>query len=162
MAKKRAVRALLTETNPTEVPPASQTQETVVALPSQQPSSSRPKKRAQTTHTEQRLDDEDEIVVPQTTLPSPPQSPQPEGSNRATFSKLAPKITFQNRAITDSDSVVAKNDHLMAFNLAKGVCLPADMRHHNHLIELKALRSSTKSMVLVSCPFTLFYLKKFV
>ncbi|XP_028068070.1 uncharacterized protein LOC114270697 [Camellia sinensis] len=36
----------------------------------------------------------------------------------------------------------------MAFNLAKGVCLPADMRHHDHLTELKALRSSTKSMVL--------------
>ncbi|GMP46613.1 hypothetical protein CsSME_00014694 [Camellia sinensis var. sinensis] len=36
----------------------------------------------------------------------------------------------------------------MAFNLAKSVCLPADMEHHKNLTELKAIRSATKSMVL--------------
>ncbi|GMP60529.1 hypothetical protein CsSME_00023356 [Camellia sinensis var. sinensis] len=36
----------------------------------------------------------------------------------------------------------------MAFNLAKSVCLPADMEHHKHLTELRAIRSATKSMVL--------------
>ena len=43
----------------------------------------------------------------------------------------------------------------MAFNLAKSVCLPADMEHHKNLTELKAIRSATKSMILVSqfgCP----------
>ncbi|GMP81038.1 hypothetical protein CsSME_00035888 [Camellia sinensis var. sinensis] len=130
MAKKRAVGVLLTETNQPEVPPAGQTQETVVALLSHQPSS-RPNKRAQTSTTEPRLVDEEDTILPL----SPPPSPQPERSDR-------------NRAITDSDSVVAEKDHLMAFNLAKGVCLPADMRHHDHLTELKALCSSTKSMVL--------------
>ncbi|XP_028122413.1 uncharacterized protein LOC114319591 [Camellia sinensis] len=144
MAKKRAVRALLTETNQPEVPPAGQTQETVVARPSHQPSSSRPNKRARTSTTEPRLVDEEDTILPL----SPPLSPQPERSDRASSSKWAPKITFQNRAITDSDLVVAEKDRLMAFNLAKGVCLPADMRHHDHLTELKALRSSTKSMVL--------------
>ncbi|XP_028079186.1 uncharacterized protein LOC114280968 [Camellia sinensis] len=44
--------------------------------------------------------------------------------------------------------MVAEKDHLMAFNLAKSACLPADMEHHNHLTELKAIRSATKSMVL--------------
>ncbi|CAL5431935.1 unnamed protein product [Camellia sinensis] len=144
MAKKRAVRALLTETNQAEVPLAAQTQETVVALPTHQPSTSRASKRARTSTTEPRLVDEDETVVPQTTPPSPP----PKRSDRAISSKWVVKITFQNRVINDSDSVVSEKDYLMAFNLAKSVCLPADMEHHDHLIELKAIRSATKSMVL--------------
>ncbi|CAL5389740.1 unnamed protein product [Camellia sinensis] len=145
MAKKNRVRALLTETNRAEVPPPNQTQETVVALPSQQPSLSRRTKRARTTQTEQRLVDEDETTLP----PSPPSSSQPEHADRASSSKWAPKLTFQNRNIQDIDSVVAEKDHLMAFNLAKSVCLPADMEHHKNLTELKAILSATKSMILV-------------
>ncbi|GMP49650.1 hypothetical protein CsSME_00016569 [Camellia sinensis var. sinensis] len=57
-------------------------------------------------------------------------------------------MSFKNRAITNTDSVVAEKDHSLAFNLAKSVCLPADMEHHDHLTELKAIRSATKSMVL--------------
>ena len=40
----------------------------------------------------------------------------------------------------------------MAFNLAKSVCLPKDMEHHYKQLntELKSVRSSTKSMILVS------------
>ena len=46
--------------------------------------------------------------------------------------------------------MVAEKDHILAFNLAKSVCLPKDMEHHNQLnTELKAIRSSTKSMILV-------------
>lgn len=149
MAKRNRVRALLTETNRVEIPPLNQTQETVVALPSQQPSSSRPSKRARTTQAEQRLVDEDESILP----PSPPPSPQPERSDRASSSKWAPKMTFQNRDIQDTDSVVAEKDHMMAFNLARSVCLPADMEHHQHLTELRAIRSATKSMMLVSSFF---------
>lgn len=146
MAKRNRVRALLTETHPAEVPPTNQPQETVVALPTQQPSSSRRNKRARTTETELRLVDEDENTLP----PSPPRSPQPEPSDRASSPKWAPKITFQNRAVRDTDSVVADKDHMLAFNLAKSVCLPPDMEHHKHLTELKAIRSATKSMILVS------------
>ncbi|XP_028053920.1 uncharacterized protein LOC114258212 [Camellia sinensis] len=142
MAKRNIVRALLTETNRAEVPPPNQAQETVVALLSQQPSSSRPSKRARTTQTEQRLVDEDETTLP----PSPP--PQPERSDRASSSKWAPKMSFQNRAIRDADLVVTDKDHMLAFNLAKSVCLPPDMEHHNNLTELKAIRSATKSMIL--------------
>ncbi|GMP91417.1 hypothetical protein CsSME_00042128 [Camellia sinensis var. sinensis] len=126
-AKRNRVRALLTETNRPEVPPPSQTQPTVVALPSQQPSSSRVNKRARTSQTEQRLVDEDETIPPS----SPQPSPQPEYSDRADSSKWAPSLTFQNRDIHETDSVVAEKDHLMAFNLAKSVCLPKDMEHHN-------------------------------
>ncbi|XP_028069734.1 uncharacterized protein LOC114272268 [Camellia sinensis] len=57
-------------------------------------------------------------------------------------------MTFQNRAICDTDSVVADKDHMLAFNLAKSVCLPPDMEHHKQLTELKAIRSATKSMIL--------------
>lgn len=148
MAKRNRVRALLTETHPTEVPPTTQTQETVVALPSQQPTSSRPSKRARTTQTEQCLVNEDETILPL----SPPASPQLERSDRASSSKWAPKISFQNCAIRDTDSVVVDKDHMLAFNLAKSVCLPLDMENHNQLTELKAIRSATKSMILVSSP----------
>ncbi|GMQ03532.1 hypothetical protein CsSME_00049304 [Camellia sinensis var. sinensis] len=146
MAKRNRVRALLTETNRAEVPPPNQVQETVVALSSQQPSSSRPSKRARTTQTEQCLADEDEVSLP----PSPPPSPQPECADRASSSKWFPRMTFQNRAICDTDFVVADKDHMLAFNLAKSVCLPPDMEHHKQLTELKAIRSATKSMILVS------------
>ncbi|GMP99772.1 hypothetical protein CsSME_00047120 [Camellia sinensis var. sinensis] len=37
---------------------------------------------------------------------------------------------------------------MMAFNLARSVCLPADMEYHKNLTELKAIRLATKSMVL--------------
>ncbi|GMQ09211.1 hypothetical protein CsSME_00052670 [Camellia sinensis var. sinensis] len=37
---------------------------------------------------------------------------------------------------------------MLAFNLSKSVCLPLDMEHHDHLTELKAIRLTTKSMVL--------------
>ncbi|GMP60700.1 hypothetical protein CsSME_00023454 [Camellia sinensis var. sinensis] len=146
MAKRNRVKALLTETNRPEVSPPSRTQPSVVALPSQQPSSSRANKRARTSQTEQRLVDEDETILP----PSPQPSPQPEYSDRADSSKWAPSLTFQNRDIQETDSVVAEKDHLMAFNLAKSVCLPKDMEHHNKQLntELKAIRSSTKSMIL--------------
>lgn len=147
MAKRNRVRALLTETNRAEVQPSSQTQEAVVGLPTQQPSLSRRTKRARTTETEQCLVDEDETVLPL----SPPPSPQPEPSDQTTTS-WAPKLTFNNRDIQDSDSVVADKDHQLAFNLAKSVCLPKDMEHHQKQLntELKAIRSSTKSMILVS------------
>ncbi|XP_028086096.1 uncharacterized protein LOC114287029 [Camellia sinensis] len=144
MAKKRAVRALITETNQPKVPQAGQTQEAVVALPTAQPSSSWPSKRARTSTTEPRLVDEDETVFPQITSPSP----EPERSDRDKSSDWAPKLTFKNRAIQNTDSVVADKDHTLAFNLAKSVCLPHDMEHHDHLTELKAIRSATKSMVL--------------
>lgn len=147
MAKKNRVRALLTETNRSEVPPPFQTQETVVALPSQQPSTSRANKRARTNQAEQRLADEDETILP----PNHPPSPQPELEDRANSSVWSPTITFQNRAICATDSVVADKDHTLAFNLAKSVCLPPDMEHHKNLTELKAIRSATKSMILVSC-----------
>ncbi|GMP46251.1 hypothetical protein CsSME_00014479 [Camellia sinensis var. sinensis] len=146
MAKRNRVRALLTETNRPEVPQTGQTTETVVALPSQQPSSSRANKHARTSQIEQRLVDEDETILP----PSHQPSPQPEYSDRADSFKWAPSLTFQNRDIQETDSVVAKKDHLMAFNLAKSVCLPKDMEHHNRQLntKLKAIRSSTKSIIL--------------
>ncbi|XP_028084235.1 uncharacterized protein LOC114285396 [Camellia sinensis] len=144
MAKKRAVRTLITETNQGEVPQAGQTQGAMVALPTAQPSSSRPSKRARTSTTEPRLVDKDETLLPQTTPPSP----QPERSDRASSSEWIPKITYNNHAITSIDSVVANKDHKLTFNLAKSMCLPSDMEHHDHLTELKAIRSATKSMVL--------------
>ncbi|XP_028060858.1 adoMet-dependent rRNA methyltransferase SPB1-like [Camellia sinensis] len=145
MAKKSRVRALLTETSRAEVPSPSQTQPAVVALPTQQPSSSRRTKRARTSESEPNLVDEDETVIP----PILPPSPQPEPTNR-TATRWVPKLTFKNRDVVDADSVVAEKDHELAFNLAKGVCLPKDMEHHRKQLntELKSIRSATKSMIL--------------
>ncbi|GMP63205.1 hypothetical protein CsSME_00024990 [Camellia sinensis var. sinensis] len=57
-------------------------------------------------------------------------------------------MTYKNRAISNTDLVVVDKDHTLAFNLAKSVYLPADMKHHDHLTELKAICSVTKLMVL--------------
>ncbi|GMP58739.1 hypothetical protein CsSME_00022301 [Camellia sinensis var. sinensis] len=46
--------------------------------------------------------------------------------------------------------MVAEKDHMLAFNLSQCVYLPTDMEHHDHLTELKAIRSVTKSMVLIT------------
>ncbi|KAF5931622.1 hypothetical protein HYC85_027793 [Camellia sinensis] len=145
MAKKSRVRALLTETTRPEEAPPSQPPPAVVALPSHQPSSSRRTKRARTTETEPRLVDEDEAVIP----PTLPPSPQPESSDR-TIGSWAPKLSFNDRDILDTDSVVAEKDHLLAINLAKSLCLPKDMEHHQKQLttELKSIRSATKSMIL--------------
>ncbi|KAF5931685.1 hypothetical protein HYC85_027856 [Camellia sinensis] len=145
MAKKSRVRALLTATTRAEVPPTIETQPAVVALPSQRPSSSRPSKRARSTSTEQQLVDEVESI---------PQSPQPilqpEQTDRAESSNWAPKLTFNDRDIKDSNSVVAEKDHQLAFNLAKSVCLPKDMEHHLKQLntEMKSIRFTSKSMIL--------------
>ena len=117
MAKKNRLRAMLTETSPTEVPQAGQSTEAVVALPSQQPSASRRNKRARTDQTGPQLVDEDENVPP----PSPPAvtqpNPQPESSNRSETPQWAPPLVFNDRAINEGDSVVAEKDHLLALNL---------------------------------------------
>ncbi|XP_028125155.1 uncharacterized protein LOC114322091 [Camellia sinensis] len=144
MAKRSRVRALLTETTRPEVAPPSQSQPAVVALPSQQPSSSRRTKRARTAEPERVLIDEEPPIQP-----SFPPSPQPESSDR-TIGCWAPKLTFNDRDILDTDSVVAEKDHLLAINLARSVCLPKDMEHHQKQLttELKSIRSATKSMIL--------------
>ncbi|GMP84046.1 hypothetical protein CsSME_00037731 [Camellia sinensis var. sinensis] len=46
--------------------------------------------------------------------------------------------------------MVAKKDHMLAFNLSNGLYLPANMEHYDHLTKLKAIWLATKSMVLVS------------
>ncbi|XP_028085616.1 uncharacterized protein LOC114286636 [Camellia sinensis] len=145
MAKKSRVRALLTSTTRGEVQPSIEAQPAVVALPSQQPSSSRPSKRARNTPAEQQLVDEVE------SLPQSPQpSPQPEQTNRPESPKWAPPLTFNDRDIKATDSVVAEKDHQLAFNLAKSVCLPKDMEHHLKQLntEMKSIRSASKSMIL--------------
>ncbi|THG23662.1 hypothetical protein TEA_021915 [Camellia sinensis var. sinensis] len=145
MAKKSRVRALLTSTTRAEVQPSVEAQPAVVALPSQQLSSSRPSKRARPTSIEQQLVDEVESI-PQ----SPQPSPQPEQTDRAESPKWAPPLTFNDRDIKATDSIVAEKDHQLAFNLAKSVCLPKDMEHHLKQLntEMKSIRSASKSMIL--------------
>ena len=148
------VRALIIETTPdtgdqTETTQAGQTREAVVVLPTARASSSRSRKRTRTSLTKsQHLVDADDTVLPQSIQPNP----ELVHSDRASHSEWAPRVTYKNRVVTNIDSVVAEKDHSLAFNLAKSVCLPADMERHDHLIELKAIRSATKSMVLVSAP----------
>ncbi|GMP84053.1 hypothetical protein CsSME_00037737 [Camellia sinensis var. sinensis] len=44
--------------------------------------------------------------------------------------------------------MVAKKDPMLAFNLSKGLYLPANMEHYDHLTKLKAIWLAAKSMVL--------------
>ncbi|XP_028125783.1 uncharacterized protein LOC114322636 [Camellia sinensis] len=99
MAKRSRVRALLTETARPEVTPPSQSQPAVVALPSQQPSSSRRTKRPRTAEPERVLVDEEPVIQP-----SLPPSPRPESSDR-TISCWAPKLSFNDRDILETDSL---------------------------------------------------------
>ncbi|XP_028082999.1 RAB6-interacting golgin-like [Camellia sinensis] len=144
MAKKNKVRALLTKTNRPEVPPPSQTQQAVVVLLSQQPSSSRPSKHARSTPTEQRLADEDETTPP----PSHPPIPQPERSDRASSSKWAPKLKFQNRDIQDTNSSLQKSQiaHQKVLELRK-TARQAMTEVEERTTELKESRQKTTELV---------------
>jgi len=150
------VRALITET--TSIPDSGVQTETtqigqtnaVVALSTAQPSSFGSRKLARTPSTEpQHLVDDDDTLLPQSTQPSQ----EPADSDRASPFEWALKITYKNRPVSSTNSVVADKDHSLAFNHTKSVCLSIDMEHHDHLTELKAIRSATKSMVLVSASF---------
>ncbi|KAF5933542.1 hypothetical protein HYC85_029713 [Camellia sinensis] len=88
-----------------------QHREAVVALPIARAFTSRPSKCARTASAKlQCLVDEENTMLLETTLPSP----KPMLSDWASPSEWAPKITYKNRAISITDSVVAKKDHTLA------------------------------------------------
>lgn len=99
----------------------------------------------------QRLIDEEETEPPEI---EPTITQLKQGADTincaSSSSEWALAATFKGRAVTAADSVTAEKDHLLAFSLSKSLCLLADMERHKSLTELKAIRSATKSMVLVN------------
>ncbi|XP_028065784.1 uncharacterized protein LOC114268763 [Camellia sinensis] len=160
MAKIRVIKSMITgeeggsqplqATGGTSSTPAGQIEGAVLALASEQ-AAGRSKKRQRKDRSGQQLVDEDSAEHASTELgdqtdqrlPGPSQSP-------ATPSVWAPEYKYQGRAITAADSVYANKDHSLGFNMTKGLILPADMKKHDELSDLKVLRSAAKSIVLAA------------
>ncbi|XP_028075828.1 protein FAR-RED IMPAIRED RESPONSE 1-like [Camellia sinensis] len=69
---------------------------------------------------------------------------QQQGGRRATLSLTSAwtsSVSFKGQVVTMANSICVEKDYLLAFNLAKNVSLLADMEHHAHLTELKAIRT---------------------
>lgn len=67
----------------------------------------------------------------------------------------SPEFKYKGRAVSAADSVYADKDYSLGFNMTKGLILPANMKKHEELSDLKVLHSAAKSIVLVSWQFPL-------
>ncbi|GMP35149.1 hypothetical protein CsSME_00007720 [Camellia sinensis var. sinensis] len=162
MAKIRAIKLMITgekgESQPPEATggtsstPAGQTEGAVLALASEQPAG-RSKKRTRKEMTGQNLVDEDSTEVASTEQGDRTEQPlagKSKGKDPATPPVWAPEFKYQGRAVSSEDSVYADKDYSLGFNLTKGLILPADMKKHDELSDLKVLRSAAKSIVLAT------------
>ncbi|GMP82964.1 hypothetical protein CsSME_00037056 [Camellia sinensis var. sinensis] len=158
MAKIRAIKSMiigeegesqiLEATGGTSSTPAGQQEGAVLALASEQPAG-QSKKRQRKEQTGPRLADEDSTERVSTELGDQTEQPQTGRSKGPTTLPVwAPEFKYQGRAISAEDSVYADKDYLLGFNLTKGLILPADMKKHDELSDLKVLRSAAKSIVL--------------
>lgn len=159
MEKIRAIKSMITgeegESQPLEATggtsstPTGQT-EVVLALASEQPVG-RPKKRSMKEKSRQNLIDEASTELGDQT--EQPQAGKTKGKGPATPPVWTPEFTYQGRPVSAEDSVYADKDYSLGFNMTKGLILPADMKKHDELSDLKVLRSAAKSIVLVSSSF---------
>ncbi|THG14579.1 hypothetical protein TEA_004985 [Camellia sinensis var. sinensis] len=62
----------------------------------------------------------------------------------------SPELSYKGRAVSTADSVNADKDYSLGFNMTKGLLLPADMKKHEELSDLKVPRSAAKSIVLLT------------
>ncbi|GMP51934.1 hypothetical protein CsSME_00017965 [Camellia sinensis var. sinensis] len=160
MAKIRAIKSMITgeegESQPPEVTggtsstPAGQTKGAVLALASEQPAG-RSKKMKRKEMTGQNLVDEDSTEVASTETGDRTEQPlagKSKGKGPATPLVWAPEFKYQGRAVSFEDSIYADKDYSLGFNLTKGLILPADMKKHDELSDLKVLRPAAKSIVL--------------
>ncbi|XP_028108415.1 uncharacterized protein LOC114307223 [Camellia sinensis] len=160
MAKIRAIKSMITGeegesqepevTGGTSFTPTGQQEGTVLALVSKQPAG-RSKKRLRKEQTGPRLADEDSTDHVSTELGDQTEQPQTDKSKGpATPPVWAPEFKYQGRAVSAEDSVYADKDYSLGFNLTKELILPADMKKHDELSDLKVLRSAAKSIVLAA------------
>ncbi|GMQ07593.1 hypothetical protein CsSME_00051727 [Camellia sinensis var. sinensis] len=149
MAKIRAIKSMITgelgDSQPPEVSggtsstPAEQKEGAVLALGSEHPTG-RSKKRPRKDQTGQQLVDENSTehasaeLGDQTEqlLNGPSKTPTPPPV-------WAPEIKYKGRAVFEADSVYADKDYSLGFNMTKGLILPADMKKHDELSDLKVL-----------------------
>ncbi|GMP39076.1 hypothetical protein CsSME_00010054 [Camellia sinensis var. sinensis] len=158
MAKIRAIKSLITgeesESQPLEATggtsstPAEQKEGSALALASEQPAG-RSKKRPRKDQIGQHLIDEDSTEHVSTELGDQTEQ-QPIGPSKSPTSPpvWAPEIKYKGRAVSSADSVYADKDYSLGFNMTNGLILPADMKKHGELSDLKVLRSTAKSIVL--------------
>ncbi|GMP88145.1 hypothetical protein CsSME_00040227 [Camellia sinensis var. sinensis] len=159
MAKIRAIKSLITgeedepqnqeATGGTSSIPAVQGDGVVPALASEQPAG-RSKKRPRNEKIGPCLADEDSTDHIPTELGDQTEQPRTSKSKGPAPPVWAPKFKYQGRAVSVEDSVYADKNYSLGFNLTKGLILPADMKNHDELSDLKVLRSAAKSIVLAA------------
>ncbi|GMP82669.1 hypothetical protein CsSME_00036875 [Camellia sinensis var. sinensis] len=157
MAKIKAIKSLITGEEDesqkleavmgTSSTPAVQQEGAVLALASEQPAG-RSKKRPRNEQTGPCLADEDSTDRVSTELGNQTEQPRTGKSKGQAPPIWAPEFKYQGRAVSAEDSVYAEKDYSLGFNLTKGLILPADMKKHDELSDLKVLRSAAKSIVL--------------
>lgn len=59
-------------------------------------------------------------------------------------------MKYKGHVVTTADSVYTDKDYSFGFNMTKGLLLPADIKKHEELSDLKVSRSAAKSIMLVS------------
>ncbi|GMP50132.1 hypothetical protein CsSME_00016871 [Camellia sinensis var. sinensis] len=159
MAKIKAIKSLITgeEDEPQNVEaiggtssaPPVQGDGAVLALASEQPAG-RSKKRPRNEKIGPRLADEDSTDHISTELGDQTEQPRASKSKGPAPPVWAPEFKYQGRAVSAEDSVYADKDYSLGFNLTKGLILPADMKKHDELSDLKVLHSAAKSIVLAA------------
>ncbi|GMP93199.1 hypothetical protein CsSME_00043141 [Camellia sinensis var. sinensis] len=160
MAKIRAIKSMITgEEGESQIPeatggtsstPAGQPEGAVLALASEQPAGLS-KKWQRKEQIGPHLADEDSTDHVSTELGDQTEQPQTGRSKGPTTPPVwAPEFKYQGRAVSAEDSVYADKDYSLGFNLTKGLILPADMKKHDELSDLKVLRSTAKSIVLAA------------
>ncbi|GMP40086.1 hypothetical protein CsSME_00010663 [Camellia sinensis var. sinensis] len=157
MAKIRAIKSMITgEQNDSQPPeatggtssnPAMQAKETVLALASDQ-GATRFKKRSRKDSAEQHLADEDSAEHASVDLGDQTEQPSAEPSTRSSAHLVwSPEVTYKDRAVSSADSVYAGKDYSLGFNMTKGLLLPANMKKHDELSDLKVQQNSTSKAI---------------
>ncbi|GMP26804.1 hypothetical protein CsSME_00003091 [Camellia sinensis var. sinensis] len=130
--------------------PAVQKKGAVLALASEQ-ATGRSKKRPRKDQAEQHLVDEDSTEHPSTDLGEQTDQLITEPSVRSSAPPVwSLEMKYKGRAVITADSVYADKDYSFGFNMTKGLLLPADMKKHEELSDLKVIRSAAKSIVLAA------------
>ncbi|GMQ10457.1 hypothetical protein CsSME_00053451 [Camellia sinensis var. sinensis] len=160
MAKIRAIKSMITseasDSQPLEASvgtsfiPVVQEEGAVMALASEQ-ATGRSKKRPRKNQTEQHLADEDSTEHASIDLGDQTEQPIIEPSTGSSALPVwSPELSYKGWVVSTVDLVYADKDYSLGFNMTKGLLLPADMKKHEELSDLKVLRSVAKSIMLVA------------
>ncbi|GMP63595.1 hypothetical protein CsSME_00025226 [Camellia sinensis var. sinensis] len=148
MAKIRAIKSMITgEVSDFQPPEASGgTSSTPVVLCWLWPANKLPANQ-----TDQHLADKDSTEHASTDLGDQTEQPLTRPSALSSAPTVwSPEFTYKGRAVSAADLVYADKDYSLGFNMTKGLIIPADMKKHEELSDLKVLHSAAKSIVLAA------------